>query len=117
MNCLRTVPPIYRDLVQSHGKQTYVPDNPSLTVYSPVCQVLGNRIGDEYRAGLVYIAQQSIQTLDGFITSISTNGHFTLTGSFAAGNAGSIDCVLNDPTGRYGPAFTGHELWTVDPDN
>jgi hypothetical protein len=74
-------------------------------------QVIGNRVGGTNIAGLVYIAQKSNQILQGFITSINIGtGHFTV-------SASNIDCVLNDPVGRYGIPQTGQELWTVDPDN
>jgi len=29
----------------------------------------------------------------------------------------NVDCVLNDPVGRYGIPQPGNPLWTVDPDN
>lgn len=62
-------------------------------------------------AGLIYISQSFLQALQGTITSINTaTGHFTI-------GASNIDCVLNDPYGRFGLPHTGNELWSVDPDN
>lgn len=62
-------------------------------------------------AGLVYISQKFSQSLQGFISSIDkTTGRFTI-------GASNINCVLNDPVGRFGIPQPGHELWAVDPDN
>jgi hypothetical protein len=72
-------------------------------------QVQGNRVGGKNIAGLVYITQKSAQTLQGFISSIDiTTGHFTI-------GVDKIDCVINDPVGRFGRATTGNELWAADP--
>ncbi|KAF2474838.1 uncharacterized protein BDR25DRAFT_183803, partial [Lindgomyces ingoldianus] len=84
-------------------------------------QVQGNRVGDRYIAGLVYFQQVPLQNLAGFITKInSATGHFWIAGQFSTGaNAGfgGMECVLNDPTGVYGPAYTANPLWGVDPVN
>ncbi|KAH9207642.1 hypothetical protein DL95DRAFT_374068 [Leptodontidium sp. 2 PMI_412] len=73
--------------------------------------VIGNRVGGSNIAGLVYISQKFAQSLQGFITSINIGtGHFTI-------GASNIDCVLNDPAGRFGLQQSGNELWTADPDN
>ncbi|KAJ7847618.1 hypothetical protein B0H14DRAFT_3867439 [Mycena olivaceomarginata] len=59
---------------------------------------------------LVYISQEATQSLTGFITSINlTTGHFFVDNV--------VECVLNDPLGRYGHAYTANPLWSVDPDN
>jgi hypothetical protein len=72
----------------------------------------GNRVNGQYITGLVYIAQNPLQLLNGFITSIDiATGHFTV------GVGAGIECVINDPTGRYGLPYTDHPLWTSDPDN
>jgi hypothetical protein len=52
-------------------------------------QVFGNIVGGKKIAGLVFITQESFQSLQGFITSINTT-----TGHFIVDNA--VDCVLND---------------------
>ncbi|KAK0101018.1 hypothetical protein ONS95_012994 [Cadophora gregata] len=73
--------------------------------------VIGNRVGGSNIAGLVYISQKFSQTVQGFITSINIGtGHFTI-------GASNVDCVLNDPVGRFGLSQSGNELWTSDPDN
>jgi hypothetical protein len=64
----------------------------------------------------VYIAQDPFQKTEGFITSINTQtGHFSIGGSSTG--AGGIDCVVNDPVGRFGQAYTANPLFTSDPDN
>ena len=74
-------------------------------------QVQGNLVGATNIAGLVYISPSFTQILQGFITGINTaSGHFTISSS-------NIDCVLNDPVGRFGKPQTGQELWSSDPDN
>lgn len=78
--------------------------------------VFGNRVNDQYIAGLVYIAQNPLRALQGFITSIDyTTGQFTLAGKFNP--AGYITCVLNDPLGVFGPVYTKNPLWSLDPVN
>ncbi|KAH6671197.1 hypothetical protein B0J14DRAFT_656180 [Halenospora varia] len=49
-------------------------------------------------------------SVDG-ITYTASDNLMTTTGT------DELDCVINDPTGRYGPAFTGNPLFTADPDN
>ncbi|CAG8954378.1 hypothetical protein HYFRA_00006004 [Hymenoscyphus fraxineus] len=72
--------------------------------------VVGNRVGGKFIAGLVYIAQRSTQTVQGFVTSIDlATGHFQI-------NNGT-DCVINDPIGRYGRPYSENPLWQADPDN
>ncbi|KAJ7701559.1 hypothetical protein B0H17DRAFT_189781 [Mycena rosella] len=86
-----------------------VPTLPLLGEVSWEATIFGNVVHGERLAGLVYIVQESTQLLQGFITSINmTNGHF---------NVSDMECVLNDPLGRFGPAYTVDPLWTVDPDN
>ncbi|KAJ7079967.1 hypothetical protein B0H15DRAFT_857498 [Mycena belliarum] len=86
-----------------------VPSLPLLGSVSWEATIFGNVVRGERIAGLIYIAQETTQLLQGFITSINmTTGHF---------HVSDLDCVLNDPLGRFGPAYTAHPLWTVDPDN
>jgi hypothetical protein len=42
-------------------------------------------------------------------------GHFSLAGS--AAGIGGVDCVINDPSGRYSIPYTANPLFTSDPDN
>jgi hypothetical protein len=81
-------------------------------------QVLGNRVNDQFIAGLVYIAQDPARLLTGFITSIdTTTGHFTVQGAFSPSGLGGLDCVISDPLGVYAPAYAANPLWSVDPVN
>jgi hypothetical protein len=74
-----------------------------------VYQVIGNTVSGKNIAGMIFIAQRTIQTLQGFIEFIDSNtGHFTVNG---------VDMVIDDPNGRYGPPTTTDELWASDPDN
>ncbi|KAJ7141361.1 hypothetical protein C8R44DRAFT_847123 [Mycena epipterygia] len=85
------------------------PNLPLLGSVSWEATVFGNIVSGQRIAGLVYIAQESTQLLQGFITSINfTTGHFFV---------GTTECVLNDPVGRYGRAYTSYPLWSVDADN
>jgi hypothetical protein len=92
------------------GFEANVRFNLLLNLASLTCtQVVGNRVGGVDIAGLVYIAQRPNQILQGFITAINDiTGHFTMDG---------VDCVINDPAGRYGPVYNGDPLWSSDPDN
>jgi hypothetical protein len=96
-------------------------------------QIFGNRVtpaagADRYIVGLIYLSQDSLRTISGFVTSINqATGHFTVAGAFAGqagalAGAGGIPCVLNDPLGVYynGAAtalYTANPLWSVDPAN
>ncbi|KAJ6562241.1 hypothetical protein B0H19DRAFT_1143919 [Mycena capillaripes] len=86
------------------------PNLPLLDTVSWEATVFGNIVGGQHIAGLVYIAQESTQSLQGFITSINfATGHF-----FVDNN---VECVLNDPLGRYATPYTAYPLWSVDADN
>ncbi|KAJ7452243.1 hypothetical protein FB451DRAFT_1145306 [Mycena latifolia] len=86
------------------------PNLPLLGSVSWEATVFGNIVSGQHIAGLVYIFQEATQSLTGFITSINfTTGHFFVDNV--------VECVLNDPLGRYGHAYTANPLWSVDPDN
>ncbi|KAH8814737.1 hypothetical protein DL96DRAFT_423323 [Flagelloscypha sp. PMI_526] len=93
------------------------PKMPQFGTVSWQATVYGNRVGDDLIAGLIYIAQTQNQLIQGFVSAINTDsGHFRVAGNFADGSTG-IDCVLNDPVGRYAKTYTDNPLWTVDADN
>jgi len=71
-------------------------------------------VNGSYVAGLLFIAQNPAQALQGTIASIdAATGQFTL-----ASTNGPINCILNDPTGFYsGIPYMAAPLWTVDPTN
>ncbi|KAJ6562301.1 hypothetical protein B0H19DRAFT_1259888 [Mycena capillaripes] len=107
-NTLATLPSItvaWSELFGNNG-----PNLPLLGSVSWEATVFGNTVGGQHIAGLVYIAQESTQLLQGFITSIDF-----ATGHFFVDNV--LECVLNDPLGRYATPYTAYPLWSVDPDN
>ena len=99
--------------------------------------VYGNRVGDTYIVGLVYVTQSSVRFIQGFINAIDLEtGEFWVSGSSAVPGSG-IRARLNDPIGkplsqrypeliftmlkktnipigRYGIIYPDHPLWTVD---
>ncbi|RDW64721.1 hypothetical protein BP6252_10372 [Coleophoma cylindrospora] len=83
--------------------------------------IQGNRINNQFIAGIIYISQNAAQAVQGFITAIDlTTGHFTLNGApatAASPNGAGQNCVINDPVGRFGRPYTANPLWTSDPDN
>jgi hypothetical protein len=84
-------------------------------VYQPT-QVIGNRVNGQFIAGLVYISQRSTQTVQGFITSIDlSTGRFKINSD--ATGSGGVDCVISDPVGRYGRAYSVNRLWAADTEN
>jgi hypothetical protein len=87
-----------------------------LTTYE--WQVIGNRVGDTYIAGLIYISQQGLNQGAGYINFIDYNlGEMRVGGLFGSNTTGTR-VRLNDPLGRYGRATTSPDVrFTVDPDN
>jgi len=71
--------------------------------------VQGNRVGDTYIAGLLFISNNSLQMHQGFISAIDyANGELVVGGSRVR---------LNDPIGRFGRAMTHDKRFTIDEDN
>ncbi|KAJ7230324.1 hypothetical protein GGX14DRAFT_343704 [Mycena pura] len=107
-NLLVTLPSItcaWSEMFDVHG----TPQLPLLGTVSWEATIFGNEVNGKRIAGLVYIVQESVQLLQGFITSMDlTTGHFFID---------NTEVVLNDPLGRYGHPYTDNPLWTVDPDN
>ncbi|KAF2471061.1 uncharacterized protein BDR25DRAFT_354983 [Lindgomyces ingoldianus] len=90
------------------------PIMPGTQTYQAIVQ--GNHAADKNIAGLVYLHQNFLRALQGFITEINpVNGHFKVAGAFSP--AGQLECVINDPLGIYGPKYTANPLWSVDPSN
>ncbi|KAJ7139026.1 hypothetical protein C8R44DRAFT_727142 [Mycena epipterygia] len=107
-NLLVTLPSIsaaWPELFDYYGR----PKLPLLGSVSWEAMVFGDIVGGERIAGLIYIAQESTQLLQGFITYINyTTGHFFVD---------NMEAVLNDPLGRFGLPYTHYPLWTVDAEN
>ena len=86
-------------------------------------QIVGNRVGDAYIAGLVWISQHALNNGQGFINSINyANGEIRVGGAMGSSTTGTR-VRLNDPlnagvgTGRYGRPMTPDQRFTVDQDN
>ncbi len=97
-------------------------DSPApLTTFE--AHIVGNRVGDTYIAGLIWIAQQGINTGQGFINSINyATGEIRVGGATGSSTTGTR-VRLNDPlnaavgTGRYGRAGSPDQRFMVDQDN
>jgi hypothetical protein len=103
-------------------------DSPApLTTYE--VHVIGNRVGDTYIAGLIYLSQQELNSGTGFINFIDyARGELWVGGRLTLGANGVPVNVLdpanpgtririNDPTGKFGPATTPDQRFTLDPEN
>ncbi len=77
----------------------------------------GNRVGDSYIAGLIFISQHSLMVGEGFINYIDyANGEMRVGGTIGDPNSGSR-VQINDPIGRFGPAKSPDVRFTIDEDN
>ncbi|MCU1382877.1 MAG: hypothetical protein JWL71_1574 [Acidobacteria bacterium] len=78
--------------------------------------VQGNRVGDDYIAGLLFINQLSMMAHQGFVNFIDYGtGEMRVGGT--PGVADGTRVRLNDPIGRYGRAGSHDRRFTVDEDN
>jgi hypothetical protein len=93
-----------------------VTDDPTpLTTYE--AHVQGNRIGDTYIAGLIFISQQSLNAGQGFINFIDyANGELRVGGVIGDLTTGTR-VKINDPLGRFAPAYRLDLRFTIDEDN
>ncbi|KAJ7631906.1 hypothetical protein DFH06DRAFT_1004796 [Mycena polygramma] len=111
-NTLLTLPSItcaWSEMFTVDANNNTTPNLPLLGSVSWETTIFGNIVRGERIAGLIFIIQESVQFLQGFITEIDyTTGHFWVD---------TLQCVLNDPIGRFGYAYTENPLWTVDADN
>ena len=85
--------------------------------------MVGNRVGDQYIAGMVDIAQQGLNSGAGYINFIDyATGQFEVGGLIGTQNTGT-KVQLNDPLGRYGrvggnsTGLSDDPRFTVDADN
>ena len=103
-------------------------DTPApLTTYE--VHVIGNRVGDTYIAGLIYLSQQSLNNGAGFINYIDyAKGEMYVGGTLNLDAAGvarnTLDAAnpgtrvrINDPGGKYGRAASPDQRFTLDADN
>ena len=96
-------------------------DDPAPPVTYEV-RVQGNRLrgtdGEEqYIAGLMFIAQQSLNAGAGFINYIDYGrGELRVGGTIGDASSGAR-VKINDPAGRFGRAWTHDQRFTIDEDN
>jgi hypothetical protein len=79
--------------------------------------VVGNRVGDQYIAGLIFLSQHSLQSGQGYINAINyATGEMRVGGTM--GNATSGARVkINDPAHRFGRLWTPDARFTIDENN
>ncbi|MCU1218817.1 MAG: hypothetical protein JWN42_14 [Candidatus Angelobacter sp.] len=79
--------------------------------------VVGNRVGNTYIAGLIFLSQASLQSSQGFINYIDyTTGFFEVGGTMGAQNTGQ-KVKINDPEGKFGRKWTPDARFTIDENN
>ena len=100
---------------------------PPLTTYE--VHVMGNRVGDQYIVGLMFIAQQSVNAGVGFINFIDyANGEMRVGGTIGGPTAATTGARvrINDPLGKFGTANAARpnaltdnhdDRFTIDADN
>ena len=79
--------------------------------------VQGNRIGDTYIAGLIFMSQQSLNSGQGFINFMDYANNEMRVGGVIGDPSTGTRVKINDPTGRFAPAFHGDSRFTIDTDN
>ncbi|MDB5991310.1 MAG: hypothetical protein JWQ10_2713 [Herbaspirillum sp.] len=103
-------------------------DSPApLTTYE--AHVIGNRVGDTYIAGLIYLSQQDLNAGAGYINRIDyATGDIYVGGTLNVSSTGvplnTLDLSnpgtrvrINDPSGKFGRAASPDQRFTLDPDN
>jgi hypothetical protein len=79
--------------------------------------VTGNRVGDRYVAGLIWISQHSLSVGQGYVNFIDyATGELRVGGVIGDGTTGSR-VRINDPIGRFGRASSPDLRFTIDEDN
>jgi len=79
--------------------------------------IFGNVFNKRSVAGLIFIAQDQTQVLQGYISQINADGTFLVGANTGTPVNTGFKLVLNDPTGVYGLPYTANPLWSVDPAN
>jgi hypothetical protein len=83
--------------------------------------VIGNRVAlngsDQYIAGLVFVAQHSLQAAEGYVNYIDySTGEFRV-GGFMGDPTTGMRVRLNDPAGKFGRAMSNDPRFSTDEDN
>jgi len=79
--------------------------------------VVGNRNGDSYIAGLIFLAQHSLQSGQGFINYINYTTGEMLIGSTIGNTTTGMRIKANDPAGKFGRAWSPDTRFTIDENN
>jgi hypothetical protein len=83
--------------------------------------VIGNRVAqggsDEYIAGLIFVAQHSLQSGQGYINFIDYSTGELRVGGFMGDPTTGQRVRLNDPLGKFGRVSTVDPRFTTDEDN
>ncbi|HSB72857.1 MAG TPA: hypothetical protein VLT62_26325 [Candidatus Methylomirabilis sp.] len=84
--------------------------------------VVGNRVkdaagNDRYIAGLIFLAQHSLQSGQGFINFIDYATGTLYVGGTTPNATTGARVKVNDPLGRFGRAWTPDQRFTIDEDN
>ena len=79
--------------------------------------IQGNRVGNQYIAGLMFIAQQSLNSGAGFINFINYSTGEIRVGGLIGNAATGARVHINDPAGKFGPASHVDDRFTIDEDN
>jgi len=88
---------------------------PPLSTYE--IHVQGNRVGDTYIAGLIFMSQQSLNSGQGFINYMDyANGEMRVGGTLNDPSTGTR-VKINDPSGRFAPKYTLDPRFTIDTEN
>jgi PKD domain len=86
-----------------------------LTTYE--VHVQGNRIGDAYIAGLLFMSQQSLNMGQGFINYMDYANNEMRVGGVIGDPTTGTRVKVNDPSGRFAPVYSLDPRFTLDSDN
>jgi hypothetical protein len=79
--------------------------------------IQGNRVANQYIAGLMFISQQSLNIGAGFINFIDYSKGEMRVGGLIGNAATGARVRINDPAGKFGPASHVDDRFTIDEDN
>jgi len=79
--------------------------------------ILGNRVGNQYIAGLLWITQNSLQASTGYINHIDYDTGFFRVGGVMNDPQSGQRVKINDPDGMFSRAWSPDVRFTVDTEN
>jgi len=93
--------------------------NPPATTYE--VRIQGNRLrsgsGEQYIAGLMFMAQQSLNGGAGFINYIDYQAGELRVGGTIGDSSSGARVVINDPQGKFAPTRNDDPRFTIDEEN